>query len=281
MMADECIKIKEKFTAVPNNVMKALAMVRIPGEARQVLDAIMRKMYGFHKTKDEISLSQFMAMTGMRKVTVSKALRRLLDMNVITKLGNKCGMEYSIQAVEAWRPLAKKKTIVTNKGNGVTEFGNKAKELPNSVISVTQLGNNRYPIGYECKQKKVLKESLKRKSYNQTSSEIRLSKLLDNLIRKRHKGFKSPNFQKWAGAIDRMIRLDKHNANDIEAVIRWSQQDSFWQNNILSTEALRKQYDQLFLKMKSGKHSTKTNGESLEDRLKAGDKKRERLGMNT
>ena len=46
-----------------------------------------------------------------------------------------------------------------------------------------------------------------------------------------------------------MIRLDNRSAARIEEVLRWSQSDPFWQNNILSTEKLRKQFDQLELKM--------------------------------
>lgn len=47
-----------------------------------------------------------------------------------------------------------------------------------------------------------------------------------------------------------MIRLDKRKVEDIEAMIRWCQQHYFWHTNILSTEKLRKQYDQLSMQMK-------------------------------
>ena len=46
-----------------------------------------------------------------------------------------------------------------------------------------------------------------------------------------------------------MIRVDKRDPDEIARVIDWCQADSFWQNNILSTEKLRIQYDQLLLKM--------------------------------
>jgi hypothetical protein len=45
-----------------------------------------------------------------------------------------------------------------------------------------------------------------------------------------------------------MIRLDNRAPESIEAVIRWCQADTFWQNNILSGAKLREQYDQLDLK---------------------------------
>ena len=52
-----------------------------------------------------------------------------------------------------------------------------------------------------------------------------------------------------------MIRLDKRNPNQIKVVIKWSQIDDFWQDNILSTVKLRKQFDQLVLKMKKEKQN--------------------------
>lgn len=90
--------------------------------------------------------------------------------------------------------------------------------------------------------------SLNKKLYSPNSDELRLSSLLLDLILSRRNSFKKPDLQKWAVHIGRMIRIDKRAVEEIEKIIRWSQQDNFWQNNILSTEKLRRQYDQLALK---------------------------------
>jgi uncharacterized protein YdaU (DUF1376 family) len=90
--------------------------------------------------------------------------------------------------------------------------------------------------------------------YSENSEEFRLSKILFDLISKRDDKAKA-NLQKWAVHIDRMIRLDNRSALEIERVIQWCQSDDFWQNNILSTAKLRKQYSQLKLKMSCGKDS--------------------------
>lgn len=58
------------------------------------------------------------------------------------------------------------------------------------------------------------------------------------------------NLQKWAYEIDKMIRLDKRTPKEIESVIEFSQNDSFWMANILSAAALRKQFDRLYLQSK-------------------------------
>lgn len=85
--------------------------------------------------------------------------------------------------------------------------------------------------------------------YSPNSDEFRLSELLLNLILKRRDSFKKPDLKKWVKHIDLMIRIDEREPMEIEKVIRWCQEDEFWQNNILSTEKLRKQFDVLALKM--------------------------------
>lgn len=83
------------------------------------------------------------------------------------------------------------------------------------------------------------------------SSELRLASLLLQKIRERKPDYKQPDIQRWAKDVDRMIRIDRRAPEQIERVILWCQGDGFWQNNILSTDKLRKKFDQLELKMNS------------------------------
>ena len=56
--------------------------------------------------------------------------------------------------------------------------------------------------------------------------------------------------QRWAKDFDLMLRIDKIDADDIAAVIEWSQNDNFWRSNILSGKKVREKYQQLVMKMK-------------------------------
>lgn len=89
--------------------------------------------------------------------------------------------------------------------------------------------------------------SIPKKKFDEDSIELKLSKHLFKKISKNNPNAKEPNFQLWARNIDLMIRIDKRKPDDIKKVIEWCQQDSFWHKNILSTEKLRKQYDQLVM----------------------------------
>lgn len=63
------------------------------------------------------------------------------------------------------------------------------------------------------------------------------------------KRYAEATLQSWAKDFDRVNRLDGHSWDDIGTVLTFSQNDSFWQGNILSGAKFRKQYDQLYLKM--------------------------------
>ena len=102
------------YTAIANEIMEALAKIRIPGEARQMLDVIIRKTYGFNKKQDQISTTQFMEATGLKRFIIHRARKRLLLANLITVSKNAHSqiLTYSFQKnYEKWIPLAKKITV--------------------------------------------------------------------------------------------------------------------------------------------------------------------------
>lgn len=125
------------YTKISNEIIEALAKIRIPGEARQVLDVIIRQTWGWNKMEDGISLSQFVIKTGLSKVHICQAIRILQGMNLIRvtrkPLPNTVTKrpKYRMnEKVEAWKSLPKKVTL-PNTVKGVTEYGNKS--LPNTV----------------------------------------------------------------------------------------------------------------------------------------------------
>lgn len=75
---------EDGYTAIANEIMNALARIRIAGEARQMLDVIIRKTYGYNKKSDQIATSQFIKLTGLSRPSVHKNRKKLLYMNLIT-----------------------------------------------------------------------------------------------------------------------------------------------------------------------------------------------------
>jgi len=50
--------------------------------------------------------------------------------------------------------------------------------------------------------------------------------------------------------MNRLHNIDGFNYKQIEWIIRWATQDSFWKQNIRSVNKLRKQFDNLIIKAK-------------------------------
>nr|WP_313403076.1 hypothetical protein [Clostridioides difficile] len=92
-----------------------------------------------------------------------------------------------------------------------------------------------------------------KKLYVETSNEYRLAEFLFKHIRKNNPNAKEPNLQNWSKEFDYVLRLDKRNLEEVQELIRFCQNDSFWCANILSASKFRKQYEQLYLKYKSEK----------------------------
>ena len=136
-------QIENGHTDIANELLEALCRIRIPGEARQVLDTIIRKTYGWHKKEDVISLSQFVRATGMNKPHIVESLSKLLRMNIITEKGkavtekgDEIGRIYGPNKdYETWRPLPKKVTLpkkiktLTEKDKGALPKKGPTKEI--------------------------------------------------------------------------------------------------------------------------------------------------------
>ena len=73
--------------------------------------------------------------------------------------------------------------------------------------------------------------------------------------------------QRWADAFDKCNRIDGHDWDEIKYVLAFSQDDPFWQANILSGKTFREKYMQLLAKWTAAKNQPQAKGqESTIDR---------------
>lgn len=89
--------------------------------------------------------------------------------------------------------------------------------------------------------------------YDDTSEYTKLSKKLFNYLKQRNPEHKEPDYQKWADEFRKIVELDKRPLENVHQVLDWSQNNDFWQANIMSPRKLRQQYDTLKLQMVSPK----------------------------
>jgi len=251
---------------INETLIEALAQTRIPGEARQCLDAILRKTLGWGKSEDWITLSQFCLMTGLPKQNICRGIARLQKMNVvIIKIDNEKRKTYRINAdFSTWKPLSK---LITNCRDRKTKpqkaLSDKApapsvikidnKPPLSKLITPIIKNDNAFllqdrSITITTNSRKRPLSKLIKKNFAENSPEVLLSRRLYNHIKSRCPEYKEPNIQKWAKDMDKILRIDKRNIKTVERIIDWCQQDNFWHKNILSPATLLKHFDQLLIK---------------------------------
>lgn len=94
------------------------------------------------------------------------------------------------------------------------------------------------------------KTDTKKEDINSSEASELANKLFET-IKKTKENFKTPNLDKWAKELNKMLSLDKISKERIERVLAWLPCDDFWKTNILSADKLRKQFDQLEIKMEA------------------------------
>jgi phage replication O-like protein O len=83
-----CPQKENGYTPIANEIMEHLAMPGISGSEFRILMVVFRKTYGFQKTKDTISLSQFEKLTYMKRAQAVKTLKELVAKRILLKEGN-------------------------------------------------------------------------------------------------------------------------------------------------------------------------------------------------
>jgi len=74
---------------------------------------------------------------------------------------------------------------------------------------------------------------------------------------------KKPNLVTWTDEFRKLMELDKRDPHEIVELVKAIRKDDFWNTNVLAPEKLRKQYDNLVLKLLTSKPSQK-----IDDHLK-------------
>ena len=106
----------------------------------------------------------------------------------------------------------------------------------------------------EKKEKESKKDSSSQK-FSDDSPEIVLSEYLYQKILANDPKARDPNFQEWAGHIDKLMRIDGRTEQEIKQVIDFCQSDPFWKSNILSTKKLREKFSGLVIKSGNAKRA--------------------------
>lgn len=253
-------QVEDGYTRIADELLEALCRVRISGQARQIFDFILRKTYGFGKTEDCISNSQFVAGTGLKKNKVCDSITYLLNMKliIVTDKGNTPAKSYAINKNYAeWAPLPKKGTYpimgmaVPNNGNDCTQYGGPQYTIDNLTIDkkikrslpepVPNNGNNPDPQ-HPKPQDKPKPPTKQAPVYPQEIVEFvtNYQNHVKQTLNRQAPEVTPALIKNGCAIVDQIIRLDKFSLNEIREAMRWAVKDEFWTANARSLAALRK-----------------------------------------
>ncbi len=237
-------QLENGYTQIANELIEALARFNLSPYESRLLWYIARKTYGYQKKTDAISLGQFALGTGIPVSNVIRTLKKLENRHFITKTKDFYICEYGINKhYDQWLT-----TIYTD--SAPVDRVLPPQTVPPQTITTAPADNKLLPPQRDTKErKKLTKDNKETNIYILSSDKAKeLTELLQTLITKNNPKVVLKNLDKQAKTIDLMITADGIKPEDIEKVIRWSQQNDFWHRNILSAESLRKQYNQLIVK---------------------------------
>jgi hypothetical protein len=74
-----------------------------------------------------------------------------------------------------------------------------------------------------------------------------MAEILYKLSSENYPRVKEPDLAAWAYDIDKLNRIDKQDTTLIEGIMKWSQTDDFWKQQIRSGQALRRHFEKLYI----------------------------------
>ena len=265
---------------IANEIVEAFAKFFPSHGEGQIIWAILRKTYGWHKKEDYISISQIMEMTGISRRMVIYCLQNLEAKKMIIvrrKRGrgvkneiNKIGLQknYDLWVVQEkskqYRKALKtrKEYYIKSKEKIVQETGGSARN-DNLVVQEIKKGGEFLAPTKETITKETIQKTLSHKFFDKNSVTYQLTIYLEGKIRENNKSIqkrKELQLQSWCKDMDKLIRLDKTKPNEIKKIIDWVVQDKFWAKNILCPAGLRKHYPRFYKEVID-------RGKSLEEKI--------------
>lgn len=181
--------------------------------------------------------------------TVRKFLKLLEDDGMISVVKSRqIGTTYKVLNYNLYQGINGDKKHQTEQRN--------EQQKDNKLNNELNINNNENNDNNDNKKESRNSSKLK---YADDSPYYKLAVHLFNHLKQRNTEHKEPNFQTWADDVRKAVELDKRTIQGLTEVLDWSQQDQFWQVNILSTKKLREKYDTLKQQMgrSNQSHSTK------------------------
>ena len=127
-------QLEDGHTRIANELLERIMGLPISGGEFRVMLSVVRRTYGWGKTGDRISLTQFQKMTGLGRPAVCKSIKKLVSFRILLKVLS----HYKINKNwEQW--VVSKRKLVSNWKRPSIQSGTKvvSKRIPTKEIKET------------------------------------------------------------------------------------------------------------------------------------------------
>ena len=217
-------QLENGHTQIANEIVERLAKTHLSPNQWQVMLCVIRKTYGFHKKVDYIANFQIMEATGLCKAVVSRCLKGLSDMEIITRKGKYIGFQ---KDWERWKQLAEQST-----------------EL---AVSSTQLAEQSTKVSSPAVAQKI-KETIQKKLFKRYG-EFNNVLLTDEQYNKLRDKYSDNGAKDWIEILSRGIASKGYKYKDHYAtILNWVHRDEKdkkpGSRELPTTQQMKDEYDQ-------------------------------------
>ncbi|HEJ7643573.1 TPA: replication protein [Klebsiella oxytoca] len=249
------------YTKIANEIQKLKPRLRMSGREWQCLEAVIWLTYGWNKKQDRVTNTVIAELTDLGESHISDTIKSLAERKII--FAHKQGVMKIIginTELSEWI-LDKPKTgkLFPESGKMLPKTGKPFPETGDTQYKNNSKRSSSSRNSKESRNEETLKFLSRHpeavdgiytpagKSWG-TADDLKAARWIFDKALTVNASLSEPNWVEWANTIRLMRMQDKRSHYEICELFKWANEDSFWQNNILSPTSLRKQWDKLTTK---------------------------------
>lgn len=251
------------YTKIANEIQKLKPRLRMSGREWQCLEAVIWLTYGWNKKQDRVTNTVIAELTDLGESHISDTIKSLAERKII--FAHKQGVmkivgintelsEWILDKPKTGKLFPESGKVLPKTGKpfpetGDTQYKNKNNSKRSSSSRNSKESRNEETMKFLSRHPEAVDGiyTPAGKSWG-TADDLKAARWIFDKALTVNASLSEPNWVEWANTIRLMRMQDKRSHYEICELFKWANEDSFWQNNILSPTSLRKQWDKLTTK---------------------------------
>ena len=251
------------YTKIANEIQKLKPRLRMSGREWQCLEAVIWLTYGWNKKQDRVTNTVIAELTDLGESHISDTIKSLAERKII--FAHKQGVmkivgintelsEWILDKPKTGKLFPESGKVLPKTGKpfpetGDTQYKNKNNSKRSSSSRNSKESRNEETLKFLSRHPEAADGiyTPAGKSWG-TADDLKAARWIFDKALTVNASLSEPNWVEWANTIRLMRMQDKRSHYEICELFKGANEDSFWQNNILSPTSLRKQWDKLTTK---------------------------------